>query len=213
MMSKFYNDFKYLTYAIFHPFDAFYEIKWRKKGNMLLATILLLLYGITKVLCDNYNGFIVNDVLLFKENSLITILITIAPLMLFVISNWSVSTLYNGKAKVKDLYLLICYSIFPIIVLNLLSIPLSNIIIMEEVPLYLSFKILGVVWFCFLMFTGLITIQEFTIQENIMTLLATLVSAIAIIFLLGLYFFLMEQVLSFIITIIKEIVTMGGVGI
>lgn len=212
-MNKFWQDFKYLNHTIVHPFDGFYEIKWRNKGNLLLATILLLLFGITQVLCNNYNGFIVNDVLLFKTNSIVTIIMTISPLLLFVISNWSVSTLYNGKATVKDLYLLVCYAVFPVIVINLLSIPLSNIIIMEEVPLYLAFKGLGVVWFWFLMFTGLITIQEFTIQENIMTLLATIVSAIAIIFLLGLYFFLMEQVISFVTTVIKEIVTMGGVGV
>lgn len=209
MMSKFLNDFKYLTYTIFHPFDAFYEIKWRKKGNMLLATLLLFLYGVTQVLAMQYNGFIINKNLLFNLNSLAVIAVSIAPVLLFVVSNWSVSTLYNGKAKMKDLYLLSCYSLFPLIVIGLLSIPLSNIIILEEFSLYSAFVGLGGVWFLFLMFTGLITMQEFTVQENIMTLLATIISAIVIIFLLTLYFSLMEQFTTFVITIIKEIVVRG----
>ncbi len=209
MMSKFLNDFKYLTYTIFHPFDAFYEIKWRKKGNMLLATLLLFLYGVTQVLAIQYNGFIINKSLLFNLNSLAVIAVSIAPVLLFVVSNWSVSTLYNGKAKMKDLYLLSCYSLFPLIVIGLLSIPLSNIIILEEFSLYSAFVGLGGVWFLFLMFTGLITMQEFTVQENIMTLLATIISAIVIIFLLTLYFSLMEQFTTFVITIIKEIVVRG----
>ena len=208
-MSKFLNDFKYLTYTIFHPFDAFYEIKWRNKGNVLLATFLLFLYGVVNVLGMQYNGFIINRNLLFKSNSLIVIAISIAPMLLFVVSNWSVSTLYNGKAKMKDLYLLTCYSLFPLIVIGLISIPLSNIIILEEFSLYSAFLGLGQIWFLFLMFTGLITIQEFTVQENIMTLLATIVSAVVIIFLLTLYFSLMEQFVTFVITIVKEIVIRG----
>lgn len=209
MMSKFLKDFKYLTYTIFHPFDAFYEIKWRKKGNMLLATLLLLLFGITFVLQAQYNGFIMNTNLKFKINSLVIIIINIVPILLFVVSNWSVSTLYNGKAKMKDLYLLSCYSLFPVILINLISIPLSNIVIMEEVPLLVSLQSFGFAWFIFLMFTGLITMQEFTIQENIMTLLATLVAAIVIIFLLALYFSLMEQLFIFLTTIVKELITRG----
>ena len=46
--------------------------------------------------------------------------------------------------------------------------------------------------------------HEFTLKENIMTLLATAVAAIIIIFLCVLYFSLMEQVINFVTTISQE---------
>ena len=203
-MKGFIEDFKYLKYTIFHPFDAFYEIKWRGKGNMLLATLLLVLYSILQVVGYQYTGFIMNQNPLFEMNSIAIIVIALAPLFLFMISNWSVSTLYNGKAKIKDLYVLVAYSLFPMIIVNVISILLSNIVIMEEASLVYAFGGIGTFWFVFLMFVGLLTMHEFTIQENIMTLLATAVAAIIIIFLCVLYFSLMEQVINFVTTITQE---------
>ena len=203
-MKGFIEDFKYLQYTIFHPFDAFYEIKWRGKGNMLLATLLLGLYSILQVVSYQYTGFIMNKNPLFEMNSIAIIVIALAPLFLFMISNWSVSTLYNGKAKIKDLYVLVAYSLFPMIIVNVISILLSNIVIMEEASLVYAFGGIGTLWFVFLMFVGLLTMHEFTIQENIMTLLATAVAAIIIIFLCVLYFSLMEQVINFVTTITQE---------
>ena len=81
---------------------------------------------------------------------------------------------------------------------------LSNIVIMEEASLVFAFGTIGTLWFLFLMFTGLTTMHEFTLKENIMTLLATAVAAIIIIFLCVLYFSLMEQVINFVTTISQE---------
>lgn len=203
-MKQFIEGFKYLKYTIFHPFDAFYEIKWRGKGNMLLATLLLVLYSIVQVISYQYTGFIMNENPLFEMNSIAIIVIAVAPLFLFMISNWSVSTLYNGKAKIKDLYVLVAYSLFPIIIINVITMLLSNIVIMEEASLVFAFGTIGTLWFLFLMFTGLTTMHEFTLKENIMTLLATAVAAIIIIFLCVLYFSLMEQVINFVTTISQE---------
>ncbi|MBU3810314.1 MAG: DUF1282 family protein [Candidatus Niameybacter stercoravium] len=203
-MKQFIEDFKYLKYTIFHPFDAFYEIKWRGKGNMLLATLLLVLYSIVQVISYQYTGFIMNENPLFEMNSIAIIVIAVAPLFLFMISNWSVSTLYNGKAKIKDLYVLVAYSLFPMIIINVITILLSNIVIMEEASLVFAFGTIGTLWFLFLMFTGLSTMHEFNIEENIMTLLATAIAAVIIIFLCVLYFSLMEQVINFVTTISQE---------
>ena len=145
-----------------------------------------------------------NENPLFEMNSIAIIVIAVAPLFLFMISNWSVSTLYNGKAKIKDLYVLVAYSLFPIIIINVITMLLSNIVIMEEASLVFAFGTIGTLWFLFLMFTGLTTMHEFTLKENIMTLLATAVAAIIIIFLCVLYFSLMEQVINFVTTISQE---------
>lgn len=203
-MRQLIEDAKYLKYSIFHPFDAFYEIKWRGKGSMLLATLMYIAYGIMQVLAYQYTGFIVNGNPLFEMNSIAIMVMVFAPMLIFIISNWSVSTLYNGKGKVKDLYVLLGYALLPMIVTQMISVLISNIIIMEEASLLMAFNAMGIIWFLYLVFTGLSTIHEFTAKENIMTLLATAVAAIIIIFLCVLYFTLMEQIINFVTTITQE---------
>ncbi len=38
----------YLKRSIFHPFDGFYEIRFRRKGSTLLAVALLLIFGVLR---------------------------------------------------------------------------------------------------------------------------------------------------------------------
>lgn len=205
-MRQLIEDAKYLKYTIFHPFDAFYEIKWRGKGNLLLATLMYALYSIMQVLSYQYTGFVMGGAPLFAMNSIAIIVMALAPMFIFIISNWSVSTLYNGKGKVKDLYILVGYALLPMIATQGITIIISNMIIMEEASLLLTFNSMGSLWFCFLIFTGLLTIHEFNGKENFMTLLATLVAAIIIVFLCVLYFTLMEQIINFVTTIVQEFI-------
>ena len=54
------EDLKNLFYTLFHPFDGFFEMKFRKKGSMALATVLLVLYGLVSIFNTQYTGFIFN---------------------------------------------------------------------------------------------------------------------------------------------------------
>ena len=205
-MSKVVADLKYLNYTLFHPFDAFYEIKWREKGNLLLATFIILAYGIAMILNEQYTGFVMNFNPPHEINSIATLVITIVPILLFTVSNWSVATLYNGKGRIKDLYLVMGYSLTPLLVTTLLSTALSNIVIAEEVSLLYAFNAMGILWFLYLAFCGVTTVHEYSAKESVMTLLATAVAALIIIFLFVLYFSLMEQFIGFVTTIGEELI-------
>lgn len=204
-MAQLIEDIKYLKYVIFHPFDGFFEVKHRGKGNLYVATALIIIYGIMSIISYQYSGFIVNFGQLSKMNSISLFIMAIFPIVLFVISNWSSATLYNGKGRVKDIYMVMCYALLPMILFDLTTILLSNIIIMEEASLLYSFKSMGIVWFMYLAFSGLATVHEYSFKENIVILLATAVATIIIIFVVVLYISLMEQMGSFITTLIQEL--------
>lgn len=205
-MNKVVEELKYLKYTLFHPFDAFYEIKWRGKGNIWLATVLILAYGIAMILNNQYTGFVVNSFPAYKINSIATFVLTVAPLLLFIVSNWSVSTLCNGKGKIKDLYMVIGYAICPMLLFQVATIAISNIIILEEASLLFAFNAVGMLWFYYLVFCGVTTVHEYTAKESVITLITTAIAAIVIIFISVLYFSLMEQVISFISTLGQEFI-------
>ena len=95
-MKKLLEDFKYLLHVITHPFDGFYEVRFRGKKNVYLGAIILILYGLLAIIKYQYTGFIMNNNPMFRMNSITTFLFGIFPFILFCISNWSVTAIFEA---------------------------------------------------------------------------------------------------------------------
>lgn len=196
----------YLRYAMFHPFDGFYEIKYRGKGSVLIATVILVLYGIMQCIAYQYTGFVMNRNAVFAMNSVSIFISALSVFLLFTVSNWTVTTLFNGKGNMRDIYIVICYSILPMLLFNGITAFISNFVIKEEVIIAKSLQEIGVLWFIFVLLAGLCIIHEYTFSVNIKTLLATAVAAFIIIFLGILFFSLLERMYYFITSVGQEII-------
>ena len=196
----------YLRYALFHPFDGFYEIKYRKKGSTLIATIILILYGIIKCISYQYTGFIMNFNAIFEMNSVSIFISALSLIILFTVSNWTVTTLFNGKGNMRDIYIVSCYSLLPMVLINAFTGFASNFIIKEEVIILKSIQGIGAAWFVFVLLAGLCIIHEYSFAVNIRTLLATAVAAFIIVFLGILFFSLLERMYYFISSVAQEMI-------
>lgn len=196
----------YLKYASFHPFDGFYEIKYREKGSAALATVILVIYGILQCISYQYTGFIMNFNAIFNMNSISIFISSISVLLLGIVSNWTVTTLFNGKGNIRDIYITVCYSLLPLIIVIGAGVLISNFIIMEEVIILRSFQYLGIVWFVFILLAGLCVIHEYSMAVNLKTLLATAVAAAIIVFLGILFFTLLERMYNFVASVSQEVI-------
>mgnify|MGYP000061583792 CR=1 FL=1 len=196
---------KQLIYVNLHPFDGFYQTsRSEKKGKYLVATVLLVIYGILQIIAYQYTGFIMNYQPIFMMNSIRIFLLALLPIVLFVVSNWSITTILEGSGSIGDIYIVVCYSLFPKIVFDLIGVIVSNFIISEEIPILQAFMAIGTVWFCFLIFAGLCVVHEYTVFTNIIMIILTFVAAIIIIFLAMLYFTILIKTINFVITVINE---------
>ncbi|MDF2869277.1 MAG: hypothetical protein K0R05_852 [Anaerocolumna sp.] len=196
----------YLKYAMFHPFDSFYEIKYRGKGSALIASVILVLYGIMQCISYQYTGFVMNMNAIFQMNSISIFISALSVFLLFTVSNWTITTLFNGKGNMRDIYIVLGYSVIPMLLLNGVSVFISNFVIIEEVIILRSLQGIGVVWFVFILLAGLCIIHEYSFAVNIKTLLATAVAAFIIVFLGILFFSLMERMYYFVMTVASELV-------
>ncbi|MBQ9120569.1 MAG: DUF1282 family protein [Lachnospiraceae bacterium] len=195
---------KYLGHILFHPFDGFYEAKVRGKGSLRLATILMVLYAVLKCFSYQYTGFIMNMNPVFEMNSVVIVISALSVPLLFVVANWTVTTLFEGKGKLGEIFMVTSYSMVPLMLGEILVTLVSNFVISEEVVLLTSVKAIMVVWFAFLMIAGLCTIHEYGLFQNLATLVVTLIAAAILIFLFVLFLSLMEQMVSFFITFSQE---------
>ena len=196
---------KYVKHCVFHPFDGFYEVKNRGKDSVLVATILLCLYCVLRCVEVQYTGFIMNLNQISRMNSVTIFISQLSVLLLFILSNWTITTLFDGKGKLKHIYLVLCYSLLPMIVLDAIVIFASNFVIQEEAVILTAISYIGLVWFCFLVVTGLCTIHEFSLAKTLVTIVATAVAALIILFLGVLFISLVEQMYQFIYIFGKEL--------
>ena len=184
----------YLKAAVFHPFDAFYEIRFRGRGSVPLAAAILVLFGILQCVSYQYTGFVINLNDLAAMNSVSIFLTWVLGFVLFIVSNWSVTTLLNGKGNLGDILKVTAYSLTPMICTLVFQVFASNFIIAEE----------AMIWSLFMLLAGLCVIHEYGFGKTLIAILLTFVAAAIIMFLGILFFTLIEQMVVFIISVGQE---------
>lgn len=196
----------YLKYSFFHPFDAFYEMRFRGKGSLLIAVISIVLFGILQCVRYQYTGFVMNFSQIAAMNSLSVFATWVAGFVLFIVSNWSVTTLLNGKGGLGDITQVIGYSLVPVELTTIVQIILSNFVIREEIMIVNVISGIGIVWFLFMIVAGLCTIHEYSFGKNMASVFLSFVAAAIIIFLGVLFFTLMEQMITFVVSVVQEFI-------
>jgi len=196
---------KYVKHCVFHPFDGFYEAKNRGKSSMLAATVLIALYCILECVKVQYTGFIMNLHQITRMNSVTIFISALSVLLLAIVSNWTITTLFDGKGKMKDIYMVVGYSLLPMVLIDTIIVIASNFVIEEEAVILTAIGWMGIAWCAFLIVTGLCTIHEFSLAKTLVTILATLAAALIILFLFVLFISLVEQMVQFFYIFFKEL--------
>ena len=129
----------------------------------------------------------------------------VVPLLLFCVSNWCLSTLMDGKGTMKDIFTVTCYSLIPFTLLQTLITLLSNIMTKDEMVLYRTGMMLAVLWFLFILFCGTMSIHDYGVLKNLVTMLLTVVGMIILLFLAILFVNLIQQVVLFVKNLFLEI--------
>ena len=140
----FVNDvIKFPVYIITHPIQGFNEFKTEKKGKMYAAISILIAYVLVNILAYNYTGPVVNTNNPMKFNSIQIIVFGVVPVILIAVANWSITSLFDGKGKMKEIFMMICYAYFPLVVCGLLKMILSNFVTTDEVLFLTIIDIVG----------------------------------------------------------------------
>lgn len=192
-------------YIVTHPIEGFYDMKFEKKGRLTVALTFIGLMALVNIFGLLYTGFMVNHYNPFFMNSIMQIIYTIMPLLLFCIGNWSITTLVDGKGKFKEIVMVVGYAAFPYLIVTILNMVYSNFITPSEAAFYYFFRTFAYGIMLFLLFTGTMVIHEFTVKREMVTVILTLIAMAVIIFVALLFFSVIQQIQGFIYSIYKEL--------
>lgn len=197
---------RYSLYVISHPLDGYWDLTHENRGSIAAANIIILLALITYLFSYQYsNPTIYGYVQLQYFNIYRHIAGFLAPIIIGTLANWGLTTLFDGKGTMKHIYMAIGYAYTPYVLLNLPCIFLSNVLTLEEGSFIHYAETIASVWMGMLIVCAVMQIHDFTFGKTILTLIATIVGMLVIVFVLLLFFSLITDAVAYFISLYKEI--------
>ena len=198
----------YICHLVFHPFDGFWDLKHEKRGSVRAATTIL---GVT-VLAFFYQA--IGQGYMFNPRGdystvLLQVIAVLVPVLLWVISNWCLTTLFDGEGSLKDIYIATCYSLAPLPLFVILSTILTNVFTSGEGAMVSLLITIGYVWVGLLLFFGTSVTHDYSMGKNVITILGTIVAMAVIMFIAILFSSLVIKMITFLVAIITEIINLA----
>lgn len=191
--------------TLLHPGDAFEDIKYKGKGSIRLSLILLAVFYVTAVLKVLWGGFMFTQYDPGTFNSLWVLVQSAGLVILWILSNWLVSSLAGGTGTIKEIAVVTCYSLQPLIIEQILWTILTNFLLPSEASFLNIFKVIAILWFLLELTIGMLRIHDYSFGKFIGTSLLSVVGIAVIVFLLILVGILLQQLGGFITTVVIEL--------
>lgn len=202
---KIISELRYGFRFIKHPIDAFYDIKHSGKASVLSASILyiwLLVLQIFNVYVTGF-AFSTKNPVYFNLGSVIST--TFAPVALWIISNYLVSTISEGEGRFKHIYICTIYSLVPYLIIALPMQLLSNVLTLNELFLYSFSMFVAKAWSVVLLVIMVKELHDYTLKETIRNILVTVFTMLLMVLVLFILTILCKYEVDFIKSVIQEL--------
>ena len=203
---SFKEEFLYVFYVIFHPFDGFWELKRSKHGSVRAASVILGITIAAILLRQLATGYICTGKTTNDTNIFISIAVILAVVAVWCISNRCLTSLMYGEGNFKDIYVASCYALMPLPIFMIPATIISNFVTQEEIMFVSFINAIGFLWVALLLFVAVLSTHGYQLGSNVITVILTLVGMIVIVFLMLLFVNLIGQMWSMIKNIYNEVV-------
>ena len=194
----------YIFHLIFHPFDGFWDLKHEKRGSVRAGSTIL---GVT-VLAFFYQaigrGYIFNPRDTYST-VFIQVISVVVPVILWIVANWCLTTLFDGEGSFKDIYIATTYSLAPLPLFVIVSTILTNVLTTSEGTMVNLLVTIGYIWVAILLFFGMVVTHDYSTGKNVITTLGTIAAMVVIMFISILFSSLVIKMVTFVIAIITEV--------
>lgn len=202
----FWNEaFRVPFHLITHPIAGWNDFKTDKKGKLWVAMLYFVLMIITIIIQKTSVGFLYDPMAGKDFNLIATVSLVVLPIIVLTVGNWCITSLFDGKGKMIEIFYVICYSLFPYVWLGLIASILSHVVVTDEM-VYVHFIFsAGALLLGYMLFFGLRGIHEYGLIQNILTILFTIVAMAIIIFMTLLLLSFIQQITNWLLSIYNEI--------
>ncbi len=199
------EEIKFLFQVPLHPSKSFYKIQEKKLGSVPICIIMLILFYVSAVLKSTFSGFSFSDFDPSLFNFFQFMITSVGIIVLWIVCNWAVSTIFGGRGKISEIAVVTCYSLTPMIVGNLLTFALTNVLIPEEGAFLSIAATVLTLYSLLLIVIGTVTIHDYDFKSFLGTTLLSLIGIAIVVFLMIMIILLVQQLWVFLVTLFTEL--------
>lgn len=206
-LKRYGNAFKFLFYVLIHPSKGFWDLKHDKRGHLGVGFTVLALYVISQIFYQQFGGYSFNVMAAYPRGIDIvsTTFTTAIIVLLWCCANWGITTLFNGEGSMRDIFIYTSYSFMPIVLMTFFQTFASLVMSVDESSIFSFLGFLGTFWTGLLLYTGTMTTHQYGAIATFFIILVTVFGMALIAFIAMLFFFLLQQLVSVVYTIYREV--------
>lgn len=196
---------QFVKHAVFHPFEGFEDLRWKKAGSLKYAFLIIFLLFFAQIAYNRLYGFqyYVSYDKMFNIIPYIT-----KSFILFgtwVVGNWAICTLLDGEGSLKNICIYSAYALIPYVAQIYITTLLSHILVRDEYIFIQAISIIGTGWTVILLFSAIKSVHQYSFMKTVFAIILTIAAMLIILFLLVLLLSLLQQVYVFAYSIYTEI--------
>ena len=203
--TRYFKDFKFAFYCMTHPLDGYWDLTHEKRGSMAVANTILILTLVARVTSLQFTSFIFNQVYWPEVNIFMYLGSILFPLALWVVGNWALTTLFDGKARLPQIYMATCYAMLPYPLFQFPLIIFSNMVTVNEAEFYGVINTVVLVFCAIYIVVAMMQIHEYTMKKTILFTFFSIFAMLVIVFILLLFFSMISQGIAYFVSIVREI--------
>ena len=192
---------EYLKLALltfYHPIDGFDKIKRdRKQIKVYPIIITFILLAIVHSVYVYLVHFPVSPYSVYNLDVFQELILLLLPLISWIVINYAVSSIMEGKQTFKETFLASLYSFLPYIVFMLPLGAFSHMLGVEESGLYTMLTGIVIVWSIILLLLSNKIMNEFSFGKMVVVVLITIFGIVCLWMILFLFYIIISQSVSF----------------
>ena len=201
---KYIDSLKFALYCMSHPLDGFWDLTHEKRGTYAAANTILILTLMVRIMRLRYTSFLFVQVYWEDLNIFLYLASILFPLALWVVGNWALTTLFDGKGRLGQVYMATCYGLAPYPLFGFPMMIFSNSVPVEEGAFYSLLSVFSLIYAAILVVVAMGQIHEYSASKNILFTVATLFAMLVMIFILMIFFSMISQGVAYFISLGKE---------
>jgi hypothetical protein len=196
---------KYSLYVIVHPLDGFWDLTHEERGSAAAANVIIAAAVLVEILRLTLTSFQFVTVNMEYFNSVIVALRILLPVFLWTVANWSLTTLMDGKGKMGEIYMAVCYALTPYVIINAALIVLSRFITFDEGAVYWVLSGFAALWTAVLILAAMMMVHDYSLTKTLVSSFLTVIGMGVMVFIFVIFFSLISDAVAYFVSLYKEI--------
>jgi hypothetical protein len=200
------KDVLYMMRIPKRPFDRYYDIRVKKQGSTLGATIIYLLFFVIYILYKTSKGFIYQFEAVEDMDISALVIGFFVILSMFILCNYLVTSIKDGDGSLKQVYMIPAYGLFPVAVSCVLVTIMSYVLTNNESFILTIILVIGLGWSVVNIFLGFMTVHDYTFKDTIISFIITFIFMVIVIIMALIIIIMWEQLWGFLKTVGRELI-------